>query len=51
MDLFGTVKPTRADIEANEAIFDQVERGQGVYIVVYENDEASQVYFAGYSYD
>ncbi len=51
MDLFGTVKPTRAHIEANEAIFDQIERGQGMYVVVYENDEPSQVYFAGYSYD
>lgn len=51
MDLFATVKPTRADIEANEAIFDQIERGQGIYIVVYENNEPSQVYFAGYSYD
>jgi hypothetical protein len=51
MDLFATVTPTRADIEANEAIFDQIERGQGIYVVVYENDEPSQVYFAGYSYD
>jgi hypothetical protein len=51
MDLFAIVTPTRADIEANEAIFDQIERGQGIYVVVYENDEPSQVYFAGYSYD
>jgi hypothetical protein len=51
MDLFATVKPTRADIEANEAIFDQIERGQGVCIIVYENNEPSQFYFAGYSYD
>jgi hypothetical protein len=51
MDLFATLKPTRADIDANEAIFDQIERGQGIYIVVYENNEPSQVYLAGYSYD
>ena len=51
MDLFGTIKPTVADIEASEALFDQIERGQGTYIVVYENDEPSQVFFAGYSYD
>jgi hypothetical protein len=51
MDLFGTIKPTRADIETSEAIFEQIERGQGIYIVVYEDNEPSQVYFAGYSYD
>jgi hypothetical protein len=51
MDLFATAKPTRADIEANEAIFDHIERGQGICIVIYENDAPSQVYFAGYSYD
>jgi hypothetical protein len=51
MDLFGTVKPSRADVEANEELFEQMERGQGLYIVIYEKDEPSQVYFAGYSYD
>jgi len=51
MDLFATIKPTRADIEANDAIFDQIERGQGIYILVYENDAPSHVFFAGYSYD
>src|SRR5579859_4127865 len=38
MDLFATSRPTRGDIEANDAIFDQIERGQGIYIVVYESD-------------
>src|SRR5428012_16277 len=26
MDLFGTVKPSRADVEANEELFEQMER-------------------------
>jgi hypothetical protein len=51
MDLFGTVKPTSADIEENDELFDQIERGQGIYVIAYEQDEPSQVYFAGYSYD
>lgn len=54
IDLFGKVKPTRADLEeddANEAMFEQIERGQGIYVVIYENDEPSEIYFAGYSYD
>jgi hypothetical protein len=51
MDLFGAVKPTAADIEASAALFDQIERGHGLYIVVYENDAPSQIFFAGCSYD
>jgi hypothetical protein len=50
-DLFGAAKPTAADIETSEAIFDHIERGQGLYVIVYEDDEPSQIYFAGYSYD
>jgi hypothetical protein len=28
-----------------------IERGQGIYIVVYRDDQPDQLYFAGYSYD
>ena len=51
MELFGTTEPTVADIENGDELFDQIERGQGVYVVVYEDDEPSQIFFAGYSYD
>ncbi len=51
MDLFGTAKPTAADLEASDEMFDQMERGQGVYVIVHEDDEPSQIFFAGYSYD
>ncbi|HWU25788.1 MAG TPA: hypothetical protein VN154_05240 [Rhizomicrobium sp.] len=51
MEFFGTTKPTAEDVEGSDDLFDQIERGQGVYVVVYENDEPSQIYFAGYSYD
>lgn len=49
--LFGTDRPTRALIKANRDFFDDIERGQGVYIIAYEGDEPSELYFAGYSYD
>lgn len=48
---FGTDKPTRKMIESNHDLFDDLERGQGVYCLVYENDKPSQIFFAGYSYD
>ena len=49
--LFGTDKPTREMIEENDDLFEMLERGQGVYVIAYQDDEPSQIYFAGYSYD
>ena len=51
MDLFDTAKPTAEDLEESDEMFDQMERGQGIYVVVYEDDEPSQLFFAGYSYE
>ena len=51
IDLFGAVRPTAADVESCEDLFETIERGQGVYVVVYEGDAPSQLFFAGYSYD
>jgi hypothetical protein len=50
-DIFGTTKPTVEDVEDCEELFEDVERGQGIYVVVYETDEPSHIFFAGYSYD
>lgn len=51
MEFFGTTKPTAEDVEDSEELFEQIERGQGIYVLVYENDQPSQIFFAGYSYD
>jgi hypothetical protein len=51
MEFFGTIKPTAANLEDVDELFDQIERGQGVYVIVHENGEPSQIFFAGYSYD
>ena len=50
--IYGTEKPTRSDIEAHqyEAI-ENIERWQGYYTVVYENDQPSEFYFEGVSGD
>src|SRR5262249_51635549 len=51
MEFFGTTKPTVEDVEDCDDVFDEIERGQGIYVIVYDKDEPSQIFFAGYSYD
>jgi hypothetical protein len=52
IELFGTDKPTRAMIEQNDDFFEDIDRGQGVYIVAYDSaGRPAEVYFGGYSYD
>lgn len=51
LDLFGTEKPTRQMIEDNDDLFENLERGQGVYIIAYKDDRPAEIFFAGYSFD
>lgn len=50
-DLYGTTEPTHKMVEEGLDIFDQIERGQAVYIVVYRKGKPDELFFAGYSYD
>lgn len=51
LSLYGTTRPTRQMVEANDEFLEDVERGQGVYIVLYKDDQPDEIYFAGYSCD
>ena len=51
LDLFGTNQPTHEMIEESNELYDKLERGQGVYIVVYRDDQPSEIFFGGYSFD
>ncbi|MBV8855509.1 MAG: hypothetical protein JOZ02_00985 [Acidobacteria bacterium] len=51
LDLFGTEEPTRELVEGSEELYDALERGQGVYVVVHEGGRPSEIFFAGYSFD
>jgi hypothetical protein len=51
LGLYGTTRPTREMVEANEDFWEDIERGQGVYVVLYKNEQPDEIYFAGYSYD
>ena len=51
LNLFGTQRPTREMVEESEELFEALERGQGVYIVIYDGGQPSEIFFAGYSFD
>lgn len=48
---FGTDKPDIETIQNNSDFFDSIERGKGLCIVVYENDQPNDLFFVGYSFD
>ena len=51
LELFGTDKPTHEMVEGSDELFELLERGQGVYVIVYSDDQPSEIFFAGYSFD
>lgn len=50
IELFETDKPTHDMIESSN-IWDYIERGQGISIIIYRDGEMSEICFAGYSFD
>jgi hypothetical protein len=50
-ELFGTTRPTREMVEANDELWERLDRFQGVYIVLYRDDQPDEIFFAGYSCD
>jgi hypothetical protein len=60
IEIFGTDRPTRqmvedavksSDNEAMEEMIEEIERGEGRYILLYDDDRPTEVFFCGYSYD
>jgi hypothetical protein len=50
-ELFGTDKPTHEMVEESEELYEEMERGKGIYIIVYKDGQPSKLFFAGYSFD
>jgi len=48
---FGTEQPTHEMIEGSDELFEDIERGQGVYVIVYKDGQPDEIFFAGYSFD
>ena len=49
--LFGTEHPTHGMIEENGELFEEMERGQGVYIIAFKDGHPDEIFFGGYSFD
>jgi hypothetical protein len=49
--LYGTTQPTRSMVEKDMDFLDDIERGQGVSIVLYKDGRPDEIFFAGYSFD
>jgi hypothetical protein len=51
IDFYDTTEPTHEMVESNLDVFDQIERGQAVYVIVYRDGQPDELFFAGYSCD
>ena len=49
--LYGTTQPTHDMVEKHTEVFEDIERGQGIYVIVHEGCKPSEIFFAGYSFD
>jgi hypothetical protein len=49
--LFGTAEPTHQQVDDCYELFEDLERGMGVYVVVYKDAVPEEIFFAGYSFD
>ena len=49
--LFGTERPNRKDVEDSETLVEELDRGQGIAVVIYEHGKPNGILFFGYSYD
>lgn len=50
-EFYGATQPTRAMIERNMDFLEDVDRGHGIYIIVYKDGQPDEIFFAGYSFD
>ena len=48
---FGTQKPKEVMLRESGEFLEDIERGMARYVILYEGDEPSGIYFAGYSFD
>lgn len=51
LEYFGSERPTRADVEHSDLLWDDLERGQARYVVIYKDSVPEAIKFVGYSFD
>ncbi len=50
-ELFGTSHPTRKLVETNTRMWDRIERGSAIYLIILDDGKPHEIFFAGYSFD
>lgn len=50
-EYFGSEHPSRADVDESDVFWDELERGQARYLVLYEDAVPTAIRFVGYSFD
>jgi hypothetical protein len=50
LDLYGTTRPTQEHLDQGD-VYEHIDRGQCVFIILYRGDQPDEIVFAGYSYD
>jgi hypothetical protein len=50
-ELYGTEKPTRQMVSENLDFFEDIDRGQAIYFILFDEGKPSEIFFAGMSYD
>ncbi len=48
---FGTPKPTKAMLDQSDEFWEDIDRGMARYVILYQDDQPTHIYFAGYSFD
>src|SRR5205814_2268499 len=51
LKLYGTDKPTHDQVEKNQDFYEWLNRGEGIYVIVYKDQKPAEIFFAGMSYD
>jgi hypothetical protein len=51
IELYGTTKPTRDMVEFDYGWYDYADRGRGIYVIIYEDEEPVSLFIGGYSFD
>jgi hypothetical protein len=49
--LYGTGKPTRTMVLIDTELYQSLDRGIGSYVIIYEGETPTEIYFAGLSFD
>ena len=51
LELYGTDTPTHDQVEKSDDFYEWLNRGEGIYVIVYKDKKPAEIFFAGMSFD